>query len=97
MNKLFLLITLVPALANSEAINKVGNDCPTGYMIRNGYCVSSEGRGAVTKSGSDCPIGYMIQGGYCVPTAGHRENVILKSGSDCPMGYNIYKGYCIER
>ncbi len=99
MNNLFLFFTLIPAIAIAQPIPKVGNDCPTGYLSRNGYCepYSSNYSGAIGRSGEDCPSGYNRQGGYCVPYGSSSHNAIQRQGDDCPSGYNRYKGYCIER
>ena len=99
MNNFFLFITLIPAIAAAQPIPKVGNDCPTGYLSRNGYCepYSSSYSGAIGRSGEDCPSGYNRQGGYCVPYGSSSHNTIQRQGEDCPSGYNRYKGYCIER
>ena len=99
MNNFFLFITLIPAIAVAQPIPKVGNDCPTGYMIRGSYCepYSSSYSGVIGRSGEDCPSGYNRQGGYCVPYGSSSHNAIQRQGDDCPSGYNRYKGYCIER
>ena len=99
MNNLFLFFTLIPAIAIAQPIPRTTSECPTGYMVRGGYCEPSSEKysGAIGRSGEDCPNNYLRQGGYCVPYGSSAKDAIQRQGDSCPSGYNRYKGYCVER
>ena len=85
-----------------DVIEKVNDECPSGY--RNGpgkYCYRSYSefnRGSViVKERGECPSGYSNgQGRYCYGDK-YSKDVIVKSGNKCPSGYRDGRGhYCYK-
>lgn len=65
MNRLIVLITLIPAIALSAGpVVKIG-DCPVGYIWQGSYCIPMQGADNIIPKVGDCPTGYLWTGNYC--------------------------------
>ena len=104
--RLYLLAVLLSLLSTTtfadDVIEKVNNECPSGY--RNGpgkYCYRSYNTyntgDVIVKERGECPSGYSNgQGKYCYGDK-YSKDVIVKSGNNCPSGYRDGRGhYCYK-
>ena len=105
VQSLFSILRLTSLPFHSSAddvIEKVNNECPSGY--RNGpgkYCYRSYSQyntgSVVVKERGECPSGYSNgQGKYCYGDK-YSKDVVVKSGNKCPSGYRDGRGhYCYK-